>query len=144
MQKNIWYVIAIVLIGGVLAYTILNKEDYQKEIKEYVNNNYEELENVAKEYLTGNTPEYDTNYITDIKVSKNDDNDIVSFYVTKKSTYYGFYYSTKNTPVPYENKNVDLIQTGTGQWIWSKTGDGKGKTGQIRDNWFYFEMTKEK
>ena len=107
-----------------------------------VNDNYEELEKIAKQYQEGKKVKYDTNKIKNISVYNIGENSMVNFIVIDSKTTYGFYYTEKKEPIPYED--TELIQTGKDEWIWSKIDESEGKIKQIRDNWFYYKKTSKK
>lgn len=120
--------------------------DNYHTISEYVNENYKTLEKIANESLKGNKVK-NPKHVYLISVHSNetkDDNAIVEFYTGGKglapsTNYYGFYYSENNNPSTFQNCDEKLVQYKTNSWEWIGTGDNKGKTIKIIDNWFYFE-----
>lgn len=121
-----------------------NKYNDYTTISKYVNENYNELYEVAQEYINGNKPEYKEE-IKRISVY-NDDNTIVEFStggsgMVPSSTYIGFYYSENDTPAAFQNEKFDLKKIGKNKWEWKEDGDNHGITIKIRDNWYYYEAS---
>lgn len=143
MKKNTISIIVVAALAAVLLFLTVNKDNKYKEIEKYVNDNYKELETIAKEYQKGGSYKYDVDKIKDIKVYKIKDTEIVCFLFFDEKTSYGFYYSEQDVAVPYKSSNTELIQTGKSEWIWSKTNESEGKIKQIRKKWFYYQRTSK-
>ena len=131
----------IILIVIIILVNINNYNEYNR-ISKVVNDNYKELENIAKEYLKGNQVD-EPDYVGEITVYK--DNKTVEFYtggqgLVSNATYYGFYYNSEDKPISYQNE-FKLKQIGKKEWMWVDKGDNEGKTFKIRDNWYYFEAS---
>ncbi len=121
-----------------------NKYNDYKTISKYVNENYNDLYKIAKEYINGNKIEYKKE-IKRISVYK-EDNTIVEFLtrgygMAPSSKYIGFYYSENDTPVAFQNEKFDLNKIGKNKWEWKEDGDNHGITIKIRDNWYYYEAS---
>ena len=56
-------------------------------------------------------------------------------------TYYGCYWSRRDTPFPFQHTDVPLTQTADGRWIWTAEGDNHGTTWQLSGRWYYFEAS---
>lgn len=121
-----------------------NKYNDYKTISKYVNENYNELYKIAKEYINGNKIEYKKE-IKRISVYK-EDNTIVEFLtrgygIASSSKYIGFYYSENDTPVAFQNEKFDLNKIGKNKWEWKQNGDNHGITIKIRNHWYYYEAS---
>lgn len=143
-------VLCIIILFIILSCTY-KKEDNFESISEYVNENYEELEKIAKEYIKGNNVDY-PKIISNISVHGKDDiyvfsnNTIVEFMVkgyglVPSSTYIGFYYSENDIPAAFQNENRELNKIKQNRWEWIGTGDNHGITIKIRNNWYYYEAS---
>lgn len=53
--------------------------------------------------------------------------------------YMGFYYSPDNTPVAFQNVNVELTLVSDNSWEWTDGTDNRGMTKKIDDCWYYYE-----
>lgn len=60
---------------------------------------------------------------------------------THRGAYCGCYYSPDDVPLPFQNAEVGLTQTGETEWTWREKGDNHGTTRKIMDNWYYFEAS---
>ena len=60
---------------------------------------------------------------------------------THWGTYCGCYYSPDDVPLPFQNVEVGLTQTGETEWTWREKGDNHGTTRKIMDKWYYFEAS---
>ena len=98
---------------------------------------YEELETIAKNYLNANMVEY-PEYVKGVESIQGDKTDIVEFFV-KQDESIGFYYSTKDIPVAYQNVETDLIELGGNKYTWELEGN-KGTIIKIRDNWYFYKL----
>lgn len=121
-----------------------NKYNDYKTISKYVNENYNDLYKIAKEYINGNKIEYKKE-IKRISVYK-EDNTIVEFLtrgygMAPSSKYIGFYYSENDTPVAFQNEKFDLNKIGKNKWEWKQNGDNHGITIKIRNHWYYYEAS---
>ena len=119
--------------------------DNYNEIREYVNENILDLEQIVLDKINNNEGKK-IKEIKSINVYENDDNVIVQFETGGKglvssSTYYGFYYSKTNIPVSFDNSNFKLEQINDDKWKWQDVGDNHGITIKIRENWFYFDAS---
>ena len=156
---NILFVIFILIV---IRYVILiaiimnasndnNPYNNYNDISKYVNENYEELEHIAIEYINGNEIQK-PQYVSSISVHSPDkqyvhsDNTIVEFSqggsgLVSTSTYYGFYYSENDIPAAFQNSSKELTEYEKNKWSWTGVGDNRGTTIKIRDNWYYFEAS---
>ncbi len=149
-MKKFILIISIIVLLITLVFLYKRPDDF-KSISEYVNENHEELEKVAKEYVKGNKKYYSKKF-TSISVYSKDDvylptnNTIVQFMVkgyglAPSSTYVGFYYSESDIPAAFQNENYQLSKKGENKWEWTGTGDNHGTTIKLRNNWYYFEAS---
>jgi hypothetical protein len=138
-MKKLVMPIIIIIAAVVIGFVFYNKNNQEKEIKDYVNNNYKELTTIAKNYLEGNIVEY-PEYVKGVESIEGDTTDIVEFFV-KQDESIGFYYSTKDIPVAYQNIETDLIELGGNKYTW-ETDISKGTIIKIRDNWYFYKLSK--
>ncbi len=158
----IFKILFVIFILIVIRYVILiaiimnasndnNPYNNYNDISKYVNENYEELEHIAIEYINGNEIQK-PQYVSSISVHSPDkqyvhsDNTIVEFSqggggLVSTSTYYGFYYSENDIPAAFQNSNKELTEYEKNKWSWTGVGDNRGTTIKIRDNWYYFEAS---
>ncbi len=156
--KVLLVVFAVIVIGIIIFISIImsfidDKNPYNNynDISKYVNENYEELEHIAIEYMNGNEVEK-PQYVRSISVHSPDEsyvhsnNTIVEFHqggsgLVSSSTYYGFYYSENDIPASFQNSREELTEYEQNKWSWKGVGDNHGSTIKIRDNWYYFEAS---
>lgn len=156
--KILLVVFVIIVIRYIILISIImnasndnNPYNNYNDIAKYVNENYEELEHIAIEYINGNEVEK-PKYVRSISVhSPNElyvhtDNTIVEFDqggsgLVSTSTYYGFYYSENDIPAAFQNSSKELTEYEKNKWSWKDVGDNHGSTIKIRDNWYYFEAS---
>lgn len=156
--KILLVVFVIIVIRYIILISIImnasndnNPYNNYNDIAKYVNENYEELEHIAIEYINGNEVEK-PKYVRSISVhSPNElyvhtDNTIVEFDqggsgLVSSSTYYGFYYSENDIPAAFQNSSKELTEYEKNKWSWKGTDDNHGSTIKIRDNWYYFEAS---
>ena len=158
----IFKILFVIFILIVIRYVILiaiimnasndnNPYNNYNDISKYVNENYEELEHIAIEYINGNEIQK-PQYVSSISVHSPDkqyvhsDNTIVEFSqggsgLVSTSTYYGFYYSENDIPAAFQNCSKELTEYEKYKWSWTGVGDNRGTTIKIRDNWYYFEAS---
>lgn len=136
MKKLIIPIILVVVIGFI-AYVAINKDKEEKKVKNYVNDNYQELTTIANAYLNEENVTKPTDVI-EVNVYKGEYTDTVEFSMNDK---YGFYYSTEDLPTTHKNIKTDLIELGGNKYRWDELGN-KGTTIKIRKNWYYFKVTK--
>ena len=156
--KILLVISAIIVIRYIILISIImnssndnNPYNNYNDISKYVNENYEELEHIAIEYMNGN--ELDKpQYVKSISVHSpdklyvNSNNTIVEFHqggrgLVSSSTYYGFYYSKNDIPASFQNSGGELTEYEKNKWSWKGVGDNHGSTIKIRDNWYYFEAS---
>lgn len=114
-------------------------DSYYKEIAEYVIENEEKLEGIAKKYINKETTEF-PNKIDSVNVFEGNNTTIVEFCVNSlRKQYSGFYYSVDNIPVAYQNAPMELVHIEENVWEWDAVGDNFGRTIKITDYWFYYE-----
>ncbi|MEA4814297.1 MAG: hypothetical protein VB112_05285 [Oscillospiraceae bacterium] len=142
MKKRNKIIVAVLLV--ILAiYAIKFISNPERRIKNFVNQNSEELVTVAEAYLNSDTR---TKTYKGVEVEQvfRGDNDIVQFYycgvgIVPASKYYGFYYSPDDVPTAYQNTNYSLSAVSDDEWEWSDGTDNGGRTKRIMKNWFYYE-----
>lgn len=115
----------------------------EQRIKNFINQNNEELETIAKSYLNSDITIKSYKGVEVEQVFKGK-NDIVQFYyggvgIVPASKYYGFYYSPDDEPVAYQNVNCKLTSISDDEWEWSDGTDNGGRTKRIMKNWYYYE-----
>lgn len=156
--KILLVISAIIVIRYIILISIImnssngnNPYNNYNDISKYVNENYEELEHIAIEYMNGNEVEK-PQYVRNISVHSPDElyvhsnNTIVEFDqggsgLVSSSTYYGFYYSENDIPASFQNSSKELTEYEKNKWSWKGVGDNHGSTIKIRDNWYYFEAS---
>ena len=121
-MKKIVEIIAIVLIVGVIGYIFITRNNEEKEVIKYVNENYIQLEEVVR-----NNASYDNKYIKKVE----EKNDLVIFYVKDKV---GFYYS-KDDQVKTIDGHTNLLGLGDNKYSWDN-----GTIIKVRDKWYYFKL----
>jgi len=120
--------------------TSYNNGNYQN-IYNYVMENEKELEDVAKKFLNDLGTDMPKK-VKAINVYTNEKTTIVEFAMNSFTKQYsGFYYSTNNVPAAFQNADIALNQIEDNIWEWKATGDNKGKTIKIADNWYYYEAS---
>ena len=142
MKKRNKIIVAVLLV--ILAiYAIKFISNPERRIKNFVNQNSEELVTVAEAYLNSDTT---TKTYKGVEVEQvfRGDNDIVQFYyggvgIVPASKYYGFYYSPDDVPTAYQNTKYSLSAVSDDEWEWSDGTDNGGRTKRIMKNWFYYE-----
>lgn len=115
-----------------------------RSIERYVNQNKTNLTFSSEFYLEEGTVNKANNDTVDVDGIFGDTNRIVQFHysgfgIAPSSTYYGFYYSPSDVPVPYCNEDYELTMDVDGGWTWNGDGDNGGKIKKISDNWYYYE-----
>ena len=60
--------------------------------------------------------------------------------ITIGDTTYGCYYSPDDTPLPYQNTGLKLVDDVRGGWSWRADDGTYGYTERIADDWFYFDF----
>ncbi|MBR3841522.1 MAG: hypothetical protein IKM20_10330 [Erysipelotrichales bacterium] len=119
----------------------------EREIKNFVNKNYLELEEIANDYLVNKISVKEYKGVEIEGVFKGD-TDIVQFYysgfgIAPASTYYGFYYSPNDIVVMHCNSQdtaCKLVNTKDNEYEWScDESDNGGRILKIRDYWYYYE-----
>lgn len=140
MKKN--NIIKLLVIVAVLVIAKLIFNPYAR-ISRYVERNQGNLRQSCEFYIENGV--IDDSY-SGIKIDGifGDANKIVQFYFSGKglvpsSTYYGFYYSPTDVPVPYVNAEFELTKEGDNKWNWDGEGDNGGIIRKICDNWYYYE-----
>ena len=121
-MKKIIEIVAIVLIVGVIGYIFITRNNEEKEVIKYVNENYIQLEEVVR-----NNASYDNKYIKKVE----EKNDLVIFYVKDKV---GFYYS-KDDQVKTIDGHTNLLGLGDNKYSWDN-----GTIIKVRDKWYYFKL----
>ena len=145
-MKKKFLIICIIILFGIIIYN-LNKYHNYESISNYVNKNYKEFEEIAKECIKGNRIYY-PRVIRSVYCREREftDNIIVEFRTgasgsISNSTYYGFYYSVNDIPAVYQHSNYKLNKVSKNKWEWIGEGDNHGTTIKIRDNWYYFDVS---
>jgi hypothetical protein len=142
MKKWNKIIIAAVLI--IIAICAVKYITYpERRIKNFINQNREELVAIAEAYLKSDTTIMTYKGVRVEQVFRGN-NDIVQFYyggvgIVPASTYYGFYYSPDDIPAAYQNVNCRLSAVSDVEWEWSDGTDNGGRTIRIMKNWFYYE-----
>lgn len=139
-----WNKIIIIALLIILAiYAIRFISNPERRIKNFVNQNSEELVTISEASLNSDIT---TKTYKGVKVEQvfRGDNDIVQFYyggvgIAPASKYYGFYYSPDDIPTAYQNTNSKLSAVSDDEWEWSDGTDNGGRTIKIMKNWFYYE-----
>lgn len=144
MIKNL--VMLGIIASGVLVFGILyfQKNRNLEDITKYVNDNYQELDELASNYMKGNKGDY-PEHISNIEVYEAEDkhDTIVQFtYQNDKNTEYGFYYSVVDRAEGFKNASLDLLELGGDKWMWSQNNGSEGTTSKIRSNWYYYKVKK--
>ena len=130
---------------------LFNDDVSEDRVFEYVSNNHEILESIAKDEIPSEKAEEEAmirdrlDKRTIVKsIYRYNDNNVV-FYcggtgLATNSTYSGFYYSADDTPFAMEFSSAELAETSPGVYEWkSNTGEAI-TTERIMPNWFYFYM----
>ena len=141
LVKKIFYRIVIILIVILLIKLFLNP---YARISRYINHNGKQLKTMCDEFLEEGGMFKDSFSHVQVDGIFGNDTKIVQFYFSGKglvpsSTYYGFYYSPNDVPVPYANEDYPLTEKNQNKWIWNGEGDNGGVIKKIRDNWYYYE-----
>ena len=136
-MKKLIVPIIIIVVAVVIGFVYFNKSKVEDEVSTYVNNNTEELVNIAKEYLGGNVVDYPE----DIKKVTEYQGEFTDIVIFEMNDNYGFYYSTKNLPAAYKNIKTDLIELGGNKYKWMEDTN-KGTTIKIKDNWYFYKLDK--
>ena len=143
MKDKITGIILVVIVIGVagfLALKVINNKNEFQGVSDYVNKYKEDLEKIAKEYIKGNTVDYQNDIKSIEYKSKNGDK--LVYFTLKDSDNSGFYYSKENKPTPDE-EGVDLIELGNDKYKWvDKDGNDVGETAKITDNWYFYKNKK--
>ena len=126
-------VIAAVIIGLIL----LNKDKEEKEVINYVNSNYIELEEIANNYLNNNQVNF-PNYIKMVNVYNGKTTTTVEFSVNDN---YGFYYSKDDIAATHKNLDLNLLGLGNNRYTWQENKIN-GITQKIRDYWYFYKISK--
>jgi len=134
-------IIALLIIPAI--YTTRFISNPERRIKNFVNQNSEELVTIAEASLNSDTT-IKTYKGVKVEQAFSGDNDIVQFYyggvgIAPASKYYGFYYSPDDVPTAYQNTNNKLSAVSDDEWEWSDSTDNGGRTIKIMKNWFYYE-----
>lgn len=136
-----------IIIAAVLIILAISAVKYitnpERRIKNFINQNSEELVTIAEAYLNSDTT-IKTYKGVEVESVFRGNNDIVQFYyggvgIVPASTYYGFYYSPDDIPTAYQNVNCRLSAVSDDEWKWSDGTDNGGRTIRIMKNWFYYE-----
>lgn len=62
--------------------------------------------------------------------------------IVSASQYYGVFYSYNDTPVAFQNADIELINASENEWTWKQEdGDNHGTVRRLDANWFYFEAS---
>lgn len=132
---------------------IVNSWNDYTTIEKYVNEDYKNLEKVAKAYIKENKINYSNklnsnNIIVHSKEESyvKSNNTIVEFSTGghgfgPSSTYIGFYYSENDIPASFQNGSEKLTKIDENKWEWIGVGDNHGITIKIRKNWYYYEAS---
>ena len=115
-----------------------------KRIERYVNSLGGKLEQTCEFYLEQGYVNQSGDETVDVMGIYGDTNKIVQFNYSgfgmgSATTYYGFYYSPSDVPVPYCNDDYALTETTAEKWTWNGDGDNGGKIQKIRDHVYYYE-----
>jgi len=133
---------AILIILAICAVKYISNPE--RQIKNFINQNNEELVTIAEAYLNSDATIKNTYKNVEVEQVFRGNNDIVQFYyggvgIVPSSKYYGFYYSPDDVPTAYQNVNCRLSAVSDDEWEWSDGTDNGGRTIRIMKNWFYCE-----
>ena len=134
------------MIIAILWFPLLRKPYEQWSITRIVEQNSEELTQMAEEILAAQDAE-GKHYkgVEKITYWDNDGTIFLEFFcrgfgIVPSSSYKGFYYSPDDIPLGYQGADIPLTPSGRG-WRWEEAdGDNRYFTEQIRAHWFYYEM----
>lgn len=141
MKRKILMVPVLILLAAAL-FVYFTGDPYAK-IARLVQENTVQLEEFAQGQLAGD--EIPDHYLgVQVEGVFQGEEPIVqfrysSFGLVSSSTYYGFYYSPSDQPVPFQNVDLPLSGTGTDSWEWTDGTDNGGVIVRIIPNWFYYE-----
>ena len=120
-------------------------------IFEYVSQNHEILESIAKGEIPSDDAE-EKALIRDrlgnrtiVKSVYKYNYHIIDFYcggtgLATNSTYSGFYYSVDDTPFAFEFPSYELVETSPGVYEWKSNTGEEIITERIMPKWFYYHM----
>ncbi len=120
----------------------------ESQIRLQVVMNMGELDLIGRSYFENLTAE-ELDAIADIEDDGQvypGDHHIVQFSAepigfTKSGTFYGYYYSPDDMPVPFNNLDTELVEISENVWEWDIFGTNYGKTVKITEGWYYFDAT---
>ena len=155
MKKSVKRMLPAILIPAgivILALVILlvrSAKPYLR-ISRFVTKNESELTEIAEEILSGKTPSEKEYRGMKIDGLFQGDHPMVQFYsfgfgLVPSSTYYGFYYSPDDVPLPFQNSDqYKTIPAPDGKEEPGTThfkgdGDNGGRTTRILPHWYYYE-----
>jgi len=133
---------AILIILAICAVKYISNPE--RQIKNFINQNNEELVTIAEAYLNSDATIKNTYKNVEVEQVFRGNNDIVQFYyggvgIVPSSKYYGFYYSPDDVPTAYQNVNCRLSAVSDDEWEWSDGTDNGSRTIRIMKKWFYYE-----
>jgi hypothetical protein len=140
-NRNKIIIVAMLIFLTICTVRFISSPEYK--IKNFVNQNSEELATIAESYLNSDVTIKTYKGIEVEQVFKGE-NDIVQFYysgvgIVPATKYYGFYYSPDDVPVAYQNVKCKLSSVSDNEWKWSDGTDNGGRTKKLMKNWFYYE-----
>ena len=121
-----------------------------RRISRFVTKNEAALTEIAEEVLKGKIYSETEYRGVEVEGLFEGDHPMVQFYsfgtgLVPSSTYYGFYYSPEDVPLPYQNADDHYAVTGNpenakpGTTSYQGYGDNGGRTIRIMPCWFYYE-----
>ena len=128
-----------------------NDDLSKDQIFEYVSQNHEILESIAKDEIPSETAEVEAliqNRLgnrTIVKSIYRYNANHMDFYcggtgLATNSTYSGFYYSADDTPFALEFPSNELEEVSPGVYEWKSSSGEAITTERIMPNWFYYHM----
>lgn len=143
-KKRILLIILICSVVTLIIYCI-NRDQQEKKIIAFVEENKSDLLRIASRQLEG---DFSVSTYKNIKIDgvfKNSESEsIVQFFysgagIAPAGIYYGFYYSPTDTPAAFQNFDISLKRE-NGKWSWSEENtDNGGITKRISEGWYYYE-----
>ena len=134
----------------VLLILLIRSAQPYRRISRFVKKNETELTQIAEDILAGKKPSEKEYQGVEIEGRFNGDHPMVQFYsfgfgLVPSSTYYGFYYSPDDVPLPYHNADdhygvvTNSESDDPDMTRYQGEGDNGGQTTRIIPCWYYYE-----